>query len=113
MGKHSVKKTKQQDPKLQALAKRKKEMKVFKLPTDMSSRINKKAKKVTSNLKSNLKQLNHTDRRDKVDNQLKALHEKLVVKQAPKPAPKMKPTPIPERPPGTKEVETTLEKMHV
>lgn len=51
MGKHSVKKAKQQDPKLQALAKRKKEMKVFKLPTDMSKRINKKAKKVTSNLK--------------------------------------------------------------
>lgn len=51
MGKHSQKKAKQPDPKLQALAKRKKEMKVFKLPTDMSKRINKKAKKVTSHLK--------------------------------------------------------------
>uniref|UniRef100_A0A336MG40 tRNA (guanine(37)-N1)-methyltransferase n=1 Tax=Culicoides sonorensis TaxID=179676 RepID=A0A336MG40_CULSO len=39
MGKHSMKKAKQQDPKLQALAKRKKEMKVFKLPSDMSVKI--------------------------------------------------------------------------
>lgn len=51
MGKHSMKKAKPKDPKLQALAKRKKEMKVFKLPTDMSVRLNKKAKKVTSHLK--------------------------------------------------------------
>lgn len=51
MGKHSQKKSKQQDPKLQAMAKRKKEMKVFKLPSDMGKRVNKKAKKVTTNLK--------------------------------------------------------------
>lgn len=109
MGKHSHKKSKQQDPKLQALAKRKKEMKVFKLPTDMSTRINKKTKKVTTNLKK----LTKVDNREKVDNQLKALHEKLVLKQVPKPSAKMQPTPIPKPPPGTKDVEMTMGKMHV
>lgn len=53
------------------------------------------------------------ERRDKVDAQLRTLHETLVMKKQPKPAVKMDPTRIPERPPGTNEVEMTMEKMHV
>lgn len=53
------------------------------------------------------------ERRDKVDAQLRTLHETLVMKKQPIPAVKMDPTRIPERPPGTNEVEMTMEKMHV
>lgn len=60
MGKHSNrnrgKKNQQQmagssDQNTMAVAKRKKELKVFKLPTDMGKRVNKKAKKVETTLK--------------------------------------------------------------
>lgn len=107
MGKHSRKKPQPQDQKTIEMARKKKDLKVFKVPSDLSKKINKKAKKV----ETKLKKMPMVDRREKVDNQMKNLHESLVVKK-PKIMPKMKQTPIPQKT-DTNIVESDLEKMQV